>query len=288
MPGSAPEDCVPQPDPCGQACPEFVRYTQQVEQQRVDDLATVVSALHETIAALGAEMTSWQGDVQQAAGRFQALVAQPDPAVLRTHLIEEVRTLKHAVVDRRQRWEATRQAYVDRVSDLEVQLRSTRAEALTDGLTGLANRRAFDRELGDRLRSSQERLVLAVFDVDDFKGVNDVRGHAEGDRVLTSVALMLSGSMRPGDVVARMGGDEFAVLVSGLTLRQAENRFAVLVSEISVAVHGVSCGLAEMSAGDTARSLYDRADAALYDAKHGGKRRVGVRAARFLRDLRDR
>lgn len=271
---------------CETTCPEFARRTQQLEQHRVEDLAAVVGALHETIGALGAEMTSWQGDVQAAAGRFQSLVSQPDPEVLRTHLIEEVRTLKQAVVDRRQKWEATKKAYAERVTTLEVQLRSTRAEASTDGLTGLANRRAFDRELTHRLRSSHQRLVLALFDVDNFKHVNDSKGHGEGDRVLSSIAAMLSSSLRPGDMVARLGGDEFAVIVAGLTLRQAEVRFETLVSEITVAVHGVSCGLAEFSAGDTPTSLYERADSALYDAKHGGKHRVAVRAATFVRDLR--
>lgn len=273
------------PQNCAQSCAEFTRHAQQLEQHRVEDLAAVVGALHETVGALGTEMQSWQGDVQSAAGRFQALVSQPDPEVLRTHLIEEVRTLKLAVVERRQRWEATRKAYVDRVTDLEVQLRSTREEASTDALTGLANRRAFDRELVHRLRSSHQRVVLALFDVDDFKGVNDTRGHAEGDKVLSGIAGMLSSSMRPGDLVARLGGDEFAIIVAGVTLRQAENRFATLVSEIRVAVHGVSCGLAEFSAGDTPKSLYDRADSALYDAKHGGKHRVGTRASAFVRDM---
>lgn len=270
---------------CATTCLEFARRSQQLEQHRVEDLAAVVGALHETVGALGAEMQSWQGDVQSAAGRFQGLVSQPDPEVLRMQLIDEVRSLRQAVVDRRRRWEATRKEYVDRVSELEVQLRTTRAEASTDPLTGLANRRAFDRELGHRLRSSHQRVVLALFDVDDFKGVNDTHGHAEGDKVLSGIAAMLSSSMRPGDLVARLGGDEFAVIVAGLTLRQAENRFSTLVSEIAVAVHGVSCGLAEFSAGDTPKSLYDRADTALYDAKHGGKHRVSTRASAFVRDM---
>lgn len=262
-------------EPCTASCPE-----------RVADLAAVTRALHETIAALGAEMTAWQGDVQHAAGRFDALVSQPDPERLRASLIEEVRTLRQAVVDRRQRWDATTRAYAERVTNLEGELHHTRVAAATDPLTGLANRRAFDAELQRRLRDRTGRLVLAVFDVDDFKGVNDARGHAEGDRLLTTIAALLSSSIRPGDLAARLGGDEFAILCGGLTLRQAESRFATLVSEISVSIHGVSCGLTELAAGDTGASLFARADAALYDAKAGGKHRAGVRAAAYVTALR--
>lgn len=273
------------PASCQATCSELARRTQQLEQHRVEDLASVVGAVHDTIAALGAEMASWHGDVQASAGRFDTLVAQPDAERLRAQLLDEVRALRSVVTDRRRRWDETKKAYADRVTDLELQLRTTRVEASTDGLTGLANRRSFDRELAHRLRSSQQRVVLALFDVDDFKGVNDTRGHAEGDRLLIAIARVLEGSMRPGDLVARLGGDEFAVIVAGLTLRQAESRFATLVSELCVSTHGVSCGLAEFSAGDTVKSLYDRADAALYDAKRGGKHRVGTRSQAYLREM---
>jgi diguanylate cyclase len=270
---------------CQPACPELTRRTEQLDQRRVEDLASVVGAVHETIAALGAEMASWHGDVQASAGRFNAIVSQPDPERLRTQLLEEVRALKQVVVDRRQRWDASKKAYAERVSTLEVQLRTTRAEASTDELTGLANRRAFDRDLALRLQASTHRVVLALLDVDNFKGVNDTRGHPEGDRLLAAVARLLESSIRPGDLVARLGGDEFAVIVAGLTLRQAECRFATLVAEIGASTHGVSCGLAEFSAGDTPRSLYDRADGALYDAKRGGKHRVVARDQAYLRDI---
>lgn len=273
---------------CESACPEFTRRTRQLEQHRIEDMASVVGAVHDTIAALGAEMAQFHGDVQASAGRFGAIVSQPDPERLRSLLLDEVRALKDVVVERRQRWDATKKAYATRVSDLEVQLKTTTVEAATDGLTGLANRRAFDRELQQRLRASDQLLVLALFDVDNFKGVNDTRGHAEGDRLLVAIARALEQSLRPGDVVARLGGDEFAVIVGGLTLTQAECRFATLVSEIGTATHGVSCGLAEFSAGDTPKSLYDRADAALYDAKRDGKQRVGTRSRAHIREMRQK
>lgn len=284
-PAPAPAAAAAADTACDATCPTLARRTQELEQHRLGDLASVVGAVHDAIAALGAEMASFQGDIHASTGRFASLVSQPDPEVLRSRLLDEVRTLKDVVVERRHRWDATREAYAAKVSDLEVQLRSTRAEALSDGLTGLPNRRAFDRDLHRRMMSSREPVVLALFDVDNFKGVNDTRGHAEGDRLLVALARAIEQSLRPGDLVARLGGDEFAVVMSGLPLAQAECRFAALVSHLGATVHGVSCGLAEHSAGDTPRSLYDRADAALYDAKRSGKRRVATRAQAHLREL---
>jgi diguanylate cyclase (GGDEF)-like protein len=107
------------------------------------------------------------------------------------------------------------------------------------------------------------------------------------------VAQALRGSLRSSDLVARFGGDEFAVLITGLTLRQAESRLNVVVSQLAKAsvVPGeasgitVSCGISEVSAGDTVDSLMHRADQALYDAKRLGRNRVAVNAPAFIRDL---
>lgn len=273
---------------CESSCPDFARRAELLEQRRLEDLSSVVGAVHDTIAALGTEMAQFQGDIQASAGRFSTIVSQPDPERLRSLLLDEVRALKDVVVERRQSWDATKKAYAERVSDLEVQLKTTSREASTDGLTGLANRRMFDRELAQRLRIADQLVVLAVLDVDNFKGVNDTLGHAEGDRLLVAIARGIERSMRPGDIVARLGGDEFAVIATGLTLHQAECRFTTLVSELATSTHGVSCGVAEFSAGDTPKSLYDRADAALYDAKRDGKQRVGTRSRAHIREMRQK
>ena len=122
---------------------------------------------------------------------------------------------------------------------------------------------------------------MVMLDIDCFKTVNDQHGHGAGDRALISVAQTLTSTVRQGaDVVARIGGDEFAMLISDLTLGQAENRLRVLVSRIAAASFEtptgapfhltLSGGIAEFSAGDTIESLMERADSALYDAKHLG------------------
>ncbi|KQN04763.1 hypothetical protein ASE85_07135 [Sphingobium sp. Leaf26] len=176
-----------------------------------------------------------------------------------------------------------------------VQLRSydeqDRLERLShfDGLTGVANRRRFDemlrRELA-RMRRQGGALALIMVDIDHFKLLNDHHGHLVGDARLQEVAATLAAcARRGGDLVARYGGEEFAVLLPGADAVEAAEvaermRAAVegrvLVSPAPDGVVTVSIGLAQAGAGEEAQALVDRADRALYDAKRGGRNRVGV------------
>src|SRR6185437_9026503 len=93
-----------------------------------------------------------------------------------------------------------------------------RHAAVTDRMTGLHNRRFFTEQLSlesERNERADIPLTLFILDVDDFKSLNDTYGHAAGDRVLCQVADRLRDAVRPGDVVARIGGGQFAVLASG-------------------------------------------------------------------------
>ncbi len=138
--------------------------------------------------------------------------------------------------------------------------------------------------------------MLGLVDVDSFKSVNDTFGHLAGDQVLISVACGLRSAFRSDDVVARHGGDEFAVLIKDVTMRQAETRMLTAIDALNAnrpitddgqtIMFTMSAGLAEFSAGDTTRSVLQRADEALYDAKRQGKNRVVRREQAYLRDLR--
>lgn len=163
-----------------------------------------------------------------------------------------------------------------------------RRDALTDDLTGLPNRRLFDAALAGRL----ENLVrygwgfgLLIADIDHFKMVNDTVGHAFGDAVLTGVAATLRGAVRAGDVLARWGGDEFAVLVeapSGADLLDAAQRLCALLGESEVRLAGtsrkvqVSVGGTLAQPDDSAETIFARADGALYHAKQSGRNRIEI------------
>ena len=159
--------------------------------------------------------------------------------------------------------------------------------AMTDPLTGLANRRAFMLALDARLADPGARGCVAMFDLDHFKRVNDSHGHEAGDRVLEQFAVLARAAVREGDLVARLGGEEFAVLLPGLDVEQARlvcerlrrevARQAFALGGLYVAVT-VSGGVAAYRAGASRPALLRDADMALYRAKAGGRDRMAVAA----------
>ena len=167
------------------------------------------------------------------------------------------------------------------VTEQRLQQAKLAREARTDALTGLANRRGFENSADAFLRKAGgQAFGLIVLDLDRFKAVNDVHGHAAGDAVLRELAARLRRIVRPDDVVARLGGDEFAILVADVEggalpylaqrlVLAAQQPVATPRGELSV---GVSIGMARSVEGDRAISdLAERADRALYDVKLAGR-----------------
>jgi diguanylate cyclase (GGDEF)-like protein len=164
--------------------------------------------------------------------------------------------------------------------------RRNRRLADLDGLTGLHNRRYFHEQLAREVARAQRYgrdLALVVFDLDDFKSINDRIGHLAGDAVLAETAERARGVVRSADIPCRVGGDEFAVLLPEAYGREAEllcGRLHRAVSSSAVAEAGnvsVSAGIAELQADDDPNTFFERADQALYRAKERGKSQV-VRA----------
>jgi diguanylate cyclase len=274
---------------------ELITQLQALRAQRVEESFAVVEALREVMTTMGAEMNTMHTSITQSTERFEAIGQLNDPRVMKARLMAEVLTLKQVAAKRRKAWDETARALALRVAALERDLSAVKGEAATDPLTNVANRRGFDQTLERWLAQAHPSFVLAILDIDHFKQINDSHGHAVGDDVLRYVATCLTESFRSDDLVARVGGDEFAVLAAGLTLRQAEHRLAGVLARIAEGRPGeaarppvvptLSCGISECSAGDTPASLYERADDAQYLAKRQGKNRVVVKESRLLRDM---
>ncbi|MBI2684536.1 MAG: diguanylate cyclase [Actinobacteria bacterium] len=159
-------------------------------------------------------------------------------------------------------------------------LRAAEQRAATDPLTGLANHRTFHERLRQEVARATRhgrRLGLVVLDLDHFKGVNDHHGHQVGDDVLVETARRLQACARKGDLVGRVGGEEFAWIVpetEGLGAWQAAERARTAIKRMPFPVAGnltISAGVADMTMATSADDLYRFADGALYWAKGHGR-----------------
>ena len=161
--------------------------------------------------------------------------------------------------------------------------REARQLADMDALTGLHNRRFFHDTLARevaRAHRYDRKLALIIFDLDDFKAINDRIGHLAGDAVLADAADVVRSVVRSADIACRVGGDEFAVILPESGKAEAEQLYARLQTALEARpirdagrLH-LSAGVAELTRDDDARTFFERADNALYGAKQGGKRRA--------------
>lgn len=178
-------------------------------------------------------------------------------------------------------------------------MRELQDESYTDPLSGLRNRRGFEEETGEELKAARRKglpATLVVCDLDHFKAVNDTYGHACGDSVIVAFADCLRRCAGPANIVGRIGGEEFSVLVQGgdtATARLFAEGARAAFSAASVPGlpaelrFTASFGIAEWSDGESVASLFSRADQALYEAKKAGRDRVRIAGpASFVSDRR--
>jgi diguanylate cyclase (GGDEF)-like protein len=235
------------------------------------------------------------GRFDEALEHFEAFHAQNEKVLrqtadLRTQLLtiqfDVERIQKDREIDRLRNVELAR-AFTDlreMHERLERQAAKLERLSLTDDLTSLHNRRAFEERLADevaRARRTNRPLSVLMIDLDDFKLVNDVHSHAAGDAVLKATAQALLACVRDVDTCARIGGEEFIVLLPETDLVGATTvaeKVVLLVHERNLYDSGVnvtaSAGVATLITAETPGELVSRADAALYRAKREGKNRV--------------
>lgn len=215
---------------------------------------------------------------------------------LSTHDTDSVSTLIAMVIGETERMALMNRDLEERlaqsaseISRLRTDLQTVRVEATTDGLTGLANRKAFDQDIQTQIEDAVRQgysLSLLILDIDHFKTFNDTHGHQTGDQVLRLVARTVQSVLPPHCTAARLGGEEFCVLTPRFSLGQAcqigeSIRKAVGSKVLKNRKTGEALGLVTLSVGvathvfgETSSQLIERADEALYLAKHTGRNRV--------------
>ena len=183
------------------------------------------------------------------------------------------------------------------IDTLRSSLESVRLDSLTDSLTGLANRRMFDETLRMRIeeaRAQRTELCLILCDIDHFKRFNDTWGHHTGDQILRFLASAMQAHARPDFLVARHGGEEFAMLLPRVTPRAAAQLAEALRAAIQtkrlrrrstnedLGQVTVSIGIARLQPGDTSQGFVERGDACLYASKRNGRNQVTTDATPVL------
>lgn len=215
----------------------------------------------------GASRMSLHGngdEVEQLTSRFEQMGAE----VLNAHAVLETRV-------------------VDRTRELGALNDELRILTETDPLTGLANRRRAMRELGSLLKQRGGMVSVIMFDVDHFKKINDTQGHPVGDQVLQEIARRAEQLFRPEDIVARIGGEEFLIILprtrQSFAHRVAERLREAMAAEPAQTAAGkvqftVSVGFASAARGERDEGLYRRVDEALYEAKRSGRNKTRMAA----------
>jgi diguanylate cyclase len=175
------------------------------------------------------------------------------------------------------------------ITELKEALESVRYEAMTDQLTGMGNRKRFDRAMDEALLSSEATgspFSLLVCDIDHFKKFNDTHGHQTGDQVLRLVGSTIKATVGTRGISCRYGGEEFCVILADIHADEATKiadaiRQAVMGKELVKRSTGetlgrvtISIGVAELRTTDDVQSIIERADQCLYAAKHAGRNRV--------------
>jgi len=254
-----------------------------------------------------ADVETSRGSSEELNRRMMSEVRSLDTSVKQatdlSALQQQVRARLDAInvhlLDFRTREEARATAYRERadkmrkrIAELEKEtdvlqrsLQQKARQVLTDPLTGVSNRLAYDERMGQTVRRwkrSGGPICVVAWDIDHFKRVNDTYGHQAGDKVLQLIGQHLLRSVRESDFVARYGGEEFAMILEGAPLAEAAalvERMRDAVSKIAFHFRGqpvqvtISCGMTELREGDTAETVFERADQLLYKAKNEGRNR---------------
>jgi diguanylate cyclase len=210
---------------------------------------------------------------------------------IRYRIHQMVSNAKQVLEEKQEHNSEKQRELLQRVEALESQLSKAEEEILTDGLTEVYNRRAFDKRIREEVKRNQARepdLGLLLFDIDHFKNVNDTHGHPIGDRVLVALAKHARTVFRIDDFIARYGGEEFSVLLRApsieivwevaerlrVSIAQREFRYQENSGGSKTLQITISGGVAWFRDGDTHESLILRADQCLYLAKQNGRNQI--------------
>jgi diguanylate cyclase (GGDEF)-like protein len=266
---------------------EFAGREREYLATRDAELYRIIQVLRDGLSSLSDGDDVFNRRMLDRGTRLEAASQLGDLVRVREAISREVTELRRQVADKQASDEARTLELAREVDTLRRDVEDARTSAATDKLTGAANRAAFDSEVArlvDLATAGGHGFALLLADIDHFKSINDTHGHQVGDRVLVGFVAFCRSRVRRGDMVARWGGEEIAILLPSATERIAHRKAVSLVEQLAgqewLMESGgklrftASIGVSAWMSGETAETLVARADGALYRAKQEGRNRV--------------
>lgn len=259
------------------------------EEEAQVELRRMISVFISRLAQMAESSGAYQGKLEEALREVEQARKLEDIAPVLKQVIDATRTMRDESETLRSELHTMREEVQRReaeVADLHRELDRVSAQARHDGLTGALNRRGLDEALERELSSVRRKggpLSVALLDIDEFKQLNDARGHETGDAALTHLADVVREIMRPQDTLARYGGEEFVILLPDTPLEKGVEAMVRLQRELSARFFlagedkvfiTFSAGVAQLAEGESGVDVIRRADQAMYLAKRAGKNRV--------------
>ena len=268
----------------------FVDQQKKYLEDREKELKDIIDLLAKAMVILDTDNQEYNQKIYKQSEKIEQITRLDDIKKIKQALIQEIENMKQTVREKQDCDSKKLKNLSKKVSTLNHELKKAKVDSVTDGLTGIHNRKAFDcyiKEFIHQNAIAHTSFALLMVDIDNFKDVNDSYGHQTGDRVLLALANKCSNIIRNDDFMARYGGDEFILVLPNASLQNASKKAQELCEAISTTLYSlddiktdhtlsitVSIGVSAYRKGDTPGTITDRADQALYVAKRIGKNRV--------------
>ena len=254
--------------------------SRRMQWEQLESVKSILGVMAEAVGATRLQTNTYSESMAEISESLRRMTETESLEELRRQLTKEAAQVRESVAKMVRESEASVRAMESDLAHFRTKLAEAEAEASTDVLTGLANRRELERQMEMRIQRMTPFCVL-LFDLDNFKSINERFGHECGDQALRGFAGVLNEQVRPGDVVARWGGDEFFVIFDCTmkdALRRSQQISVKLARRYELNWDGkpisiplqASSGVVEYCCGETASALFRRADEAMYAVK--GKR----------------
>ena len=265
----------------------FIQMQKKYLLDRENEFKDIIDILTKALVTHDTANHEYNQKILKQSEKIEEITRLDDIKKLKKALIQEIEQIRATVKEKETHDSSKLEILSRQVGNLSVELEKARSESLTDGMTRIYNRKAFDNHIAglvEKDAESKASFSLLMLDIDDFKKVNDVYGHQTGDRVILAITNKCRQSIRGEDFLARYGGEEFVIILPGASLKNAIKKAETICRSIASTryylddVAGnptlsvtVSIGVSCLQKGDTTATVTQRADKALYTAKHKGK-----------------